>query len=153
VNVTPTVNGSVNARRSGRRRRTGGSVLEMVLVLPVLLSLAFGTVEFGYYFYVKSNVQAAAREGARAAILPSAAASDVTTAVSNAMTAAGLNNSGYTTTVTDANGAAVNVATAPAGTAIKVQVQCSWGTVGLRPLGLIGTGKQVVGATTMRKES
>jgi hypothetical protein len=69
------------------------------------------------------------------------------------MTAAGLSNSGYTTSVTDSNGAAVNVSTAAAGTAIKVQVQCTWGTVGLRPLGLIGSTKQVVGATTMRKES
>jgi Flp pilus assembly protein TadG len=138
---------------SARRPRGGGAVLEMVLVLPVLLALAFGTVEFGFYFYVKSNVQAAAREGARAAILPSAVATDVSSAVSNAMSAAGLGSSGYTTTITDTNGNAVNVATVAAGTAIKVQVSCSWGTVGLRPLGLIGTGKQVVGSTTMRKES
>lgn len=135
-----------------RTRRGGSAVLDMVLILPILLSLSFGTVEFGYYFYVKHNLQAAAREGARAAIVPSAVAGDVTTAVSNAMTAAGLSGSGYTTTVTDTNGNALNVATAAAGTAIKVNVTCSWGTVGLRPLGLIGAGKQVVGATVMRKE-
>jgi Flp pilus assembly protein TadG len=125
----------------------------MVFVLPILLSLAFGTVEFGFYFYVKSNVQSAAREGARAAILPGSATADVTTAVSNAMSAAGLASSGYTTAITDTNGVTVNPATAVAGTAIKVRVQCTWGTVGLRPLGLISTSKLVVGATTMRKES
>jgi Flp pilus assembly protein TadG len=121
-------------------------------VLPILLALAFGTVEFGYYFYVKHNVQAAAREGARAAIVPSAVAGDVTTAVQNVMTAAGLGSSGYTTSVTDINGNAINVSTASAGTAIKVTVQCTWGNVGVRPLGVISSTKIVTGNTVMRKE-
>lgn len=136
----------------GRRRRSGSAVLDMALVLPILLSLSFGTVEFGYYFYVKHNMQAAAREGARAAIVPSAVAADVTTAVANVMSAAGLSSSGYTTAVTDTNGAAINVTTAAAGTAIKVTVQCSWGTAGVRPLGIISSSKPVIGTTVMRKE-
>ena len=135
-----------------RRRQSGGAVLEMALVLPILLYLAFGTVEFGYFFYVKHNVQSAAREGARAAIVPSATTSDVTTAISNSMTAAGLGSSGYTTSITDTSNNAVRVSSVAAGTAIKVTVNCSWGTVGIRPLGLIGTGKQVTGSTVMRKE-
>jgi Flp pilus assembly protein TadG len=139
--------------RNRRHCRTGGAVLEMVLVLPILLALAFGTVEFGYFFYVKSNVQSAAREGARAAILPSSTSSDVNTAIANAMSAAGLSSSGYTTSIMDANGAAVTLSSVAAGTAIKVTVQCNWSTVGIRPLGLISAGKVIVGATTMRKES
>src|SRR5207245_2629586 len=87
-----------NLEAAGRARgRRGSAVLEMALVLPILLALAFGTVEFGYFFYVKHNLQAAAREGCRAAIVPSSQTSDVTTAVANVMTAAGLNSSGYTT--------------------------------------------------------
>jgi len=124
----------------------------MCLVLPILLALSFGTVEFGYYLYVKHNMQAAAREGARAAIVPSAVTGDVTSAVSNVMAAAGLTSSGYTTAITDTNGATINVSTAAAGTAIKVTVQCSWGTVGVRPLGVISSSKAVVGTTVMRKE-
>jgi Flp pilus assembly protein TadG len=137
---------------SRRRRRSGSAVLDMALVLPILLSLSFGTVEFGYYLYVKHNLQAAAREGARAAIVPSAVTSDVTTAVQNMMTAAGLGSSGYTTAITDTNGATISVSTASAGTAIKVTVQCSWGTVGVRPLGIISASKPVIGTTVMRKE-
>jgi len=139
-------------RQRQRQRQRGNAVLDMALVLPILLALAFGTVEFGYYFYVKHNVQAAAREGARAAIVPSAVAGDVTTAVQNVMTAAGLGSSGYTTSVTDVNGNAINLSTATAGTAIKVTVQCTWGNVGVRPLGVISSTKIVTGNTVMRKE-
>jgi Flp pilus assembly protein TadG len=135
-----------------RNRRPGSSVLDMALVLPILLALSFGTIEFGYYMFVKHNMQAAAREGARAAIVPSAVTSDVTTAVANVMAAAGLTQSGYTTSITDTNGNTINVSTAAAGTAIKVTVQCSWGTVGVRPLGVISSSKVVAGTTVMRKE-
>ena len=62
-------------------RPRGSAVLDAALVFPILLSLTFGTIEYGYYFYVKHSLQGAAREGARAAITPSATNSDVTTAV------------------------------------------------------------------------
>jgi len=145
------------SRRMGLRgRRPGGAVLEMALVLPILLYLAFGTVEYGYYFYVKHNVQSAAREGARAAIVPAATVSDVTTAVSNVMTAAGLQSTGYTTAITNTSDVAVTLSSVTAGTAIKVRVQCTWGSVGVHPLpttlGGIDTSKMVRGSTVMRKE-
>ena len=135
--------------RSSRRRWRGSAVLDAALVFPILLSLTFGTVEYGYYFYVKHSLQGAAREGARAAITPTAAQSDVTTAVTNALTAAGLQNSGYVTSTSPAS-----VGSLTAGTSITVTVTCTWGTVGagFRPLGLIGSTKQVKGITVMRKE-
>lgn len=139
-------------KRPIHKRRWGGAVLDMALVLPILLYLAFGTVEFGYYFYVKHNVQAAAREGARAAIVPSATNADVTTAVQQTMQAAGLGSSGYTTAITNTSGTTITVSTTTAGTAIKVTVNCNWSQVGLRPLGLIGSSKVVTGSTVMRKE-
>lgn len=132
-----------------RRRWRGSAVLDAALVFPILLSLTFGTVEYGYYFYVKHTLQGAAREGARAAITPTAANSDVTSAVTAAMTAAGLQSSGYTTTLSPSN-----VGSLSAGTSITVTITCNWGTVGsgFRPLGLIGANKQVRGITVMRKE-
>jgi Flp pilus assembly protein TadG len=127
-------------------------VLETALVLPILLALSFGVVEFGHFLYVKHNVQAAAREGARAAIIPGATAATVSTAVQQAMQAGGLSSSGYAAAVTDVNGNAVNVANVAVGTPVRVRVTCSWGTVGVRPLGLIAANKSVVGTTVMRKE-
>jgi Flp pilus assembly protein TadG len=136
------------------RRSSGAAVLDMALVLPILLALAFGTVEFGYYFYVKHNVQAAAREGARAGIVPSATNQNVTDAVLASMQAAGFSSGQYTVTITDTATppVAINVSSVAAGTPVKVTVTCNWGTVGMRPLGLIGATKNVVGATVMRKE-
>jgi Flp pilus assembly protein TadG len=130
-----------------RKLRRGNAVLEAALVIPILLYLAFGTVEFGYFFYVKNNLQGAAREGVRAAIPPGATNTDVTAAISSQMTAAGLQASGYTvtTTPTSINGLAP-------GTTVTVSVQCTWGTVGLRPLQLISTSKIVKGQAVMRKE-
>lgn len=141
--------------RPGARRRTrGGAVLEMILILPVLLYLAFGTVEFGYYFYVKHSLEGAARDGARAAIPSGAVYSDITSAVSTAMSAANLSGSGYTVQVKDGSTVITSLSSASAGDTITVTVTCTWGTAGAgyRPWGLIGTSKQVVGTAVMRKE-
>src|SRR3954453_4626741 len=135
----------------GGRRRRGASILEMALTLAILLNLTFGTIEFGYFFFVKNTVQGAAREGARAAIPPSASNSDVTTAVNAALSSTGLNTANFTTTI-KVNGAVANANTAVAGQQIEVSVTASWGTVGLRPLGLISSTKTVLGAATMRRE-
>src|SRR4051812_47161811 len=50
------------------RRRVGTELLELGLVLGlILLPIMFGTIEFGTYYFVEHNLQAIAREGARAA--------------------------------------------------------------------------------------
>ena len=142
---------SRNRARALPGRRRGATILEMALTLVVLLNLTFGSIEFGYFFFVKNSVQGAAREGARAAITPTGANSDVTAAVNSALTSAGLRTADFTTTV-KVNNAVANANTATAGQMVEVSVQASWGTVGLRPLGLIGATKPVRGAATMRKE-
>lgn len=136
------------------RGRRGSAVLEMSLVLFLLLNLTFGTIEFGHFFYVKNTLQGAAREGARASIPPGATNTDVTTAVNNALTAAGLNTANFTVAVRNSTDTGnLDVSTQTSGTAIMVKVSGTWGTVGLRPLGLIGSTKTVLGAAVMRKEA
>jgi Flp pilus assembly protein TadG len=131
-------------------RRKGNVILEAALVLPILLLLAFGTIEFGYYFYVKNNVQGAAREGVRASIAPGATNADVNAAVAASMTTSGLSQSGYTVTTVPAD-----VSTATPGASIRVTVQCAWGVVGggARPMRLMSANKSVRGNASMRKES
>jgi Flp pilus assembly protein TadG len=131
----------------GHRTRRGNAVLEAALVLPILLLLAFGTVEFGHFFYVKHNLQGAAREGVRAAIIGSATSADVTRAVADAMALYGLRNSGYSVTTSPGN-----ISTAGEGDNVSVTVQCTWGEVGMRPLALIGANKLVKAVAVMRKE-
>jgi Flp pilus assembly protein TadG len=56
---------------SSRRVRdeSGQALVEMALILPVLLLLALGIVEFGRAFNAKQVVTDAAREGARHAVV------------------------------------------------------------------------------------
>lgn len=138
--------------RKGNRR--GSAVLDAALVFPILLSLTFGTVEFGYYFYVKHTLTGAAREGCRAGIVDGATNADVTNAITSAMTAAGLQSSGYTVKIESPVGTTKAVNTVSPGGTVFVTVTCDWGTVGknFRPLALIGSAKQVVGVTAMRRE-
>lgn len=141
----------MQCKRNNHRR--GSAVLDAALVFPILLSLTFGCVEFGHYFFIKHTLQGAAREGARAAATPGSTNSDVTTAVTASMNAAGIAPAKYTTKVRNSGDTAdITVASQTAGTAILVKVECTWSTVGIRPLGLIGGSKQVIGMTTMRKE-
>lgn len=135
------------------RARRGSAVMDAALVFPILISLTFGSVEFGHFFFTKHTFQGAAREGARSAITPGATNADVTTAVGQTMTAAGFPSNKYTVAIRNATDTAnLDVATTTAGTGILVKVTAPWGTVGLRPLGLIGTTKSVAGQTVMRKE-
>lgn len=146
----------IHADKSIRRRgkRGGGSLVEMAITLSLLVTLTFGMIEFGYFFYVKNSFSNAAREGARAAIVPGAQNSDVTTAVTNALTSCHYPNNSYTVTVTDTSNGALTVSSASSGTAIQVNVSATWGTIGagFRPMNLISSGKTVSSYCVMRKE-
>lgn len=142
---------NANTRRRTAKRR-GGSMLELVLILPILLMLSFGVVDYGYYFYLKNTLQGAAQAGARAAIPGTATNTNVTTAISNILTAAGLSSSNYTVTLSP-----TDVSTATAGSAVTVTITCTWANVGTHALsssfGGISDSKQIVGVAVMRKES
>jgi Flp pilus assembly protein TadG len=47
----------------------GQSIVEFALVLPLLLLLVFGIIEFGFFLFNKQMITNAAREGARAGII------------------------------------------------------------------------------------
>jgi hypothetical protein len=49
--------------------QSGSSAIEFALVLPVLIVLLFGIVEFGVLFYDKAMITNASREGARLGIV------------------------------------------------------------------------------------
>ena len=53
----------------GLRKRAGQSMVETALVLPVLMFLTFGLLDFGRAYYYQVSVTNAAREGARVSIL------------------------------------------------------------------------------------
>ena len=56
----------MKSARKARSRQRGAAAVEFALVLPLLLLLALGGVDWGWYFYLRGVVASAAREGARA---------------------------------------------------------------------------------------
>ena len=63
----------------------GAAAVEMAIVLPILILLVFGIIEFSIYFNRLQGLQAAAREGARVAALPQSTQSDVKDKVVSAL--------------------------------------------------------------------
>ncbi len=53
----------------GPTRARAAAVVEFAVVLPLLLTILFGIIEYGWVFMVRQTLQAAAREGARLAVL------------------------------------------------------------------------------------
>ncbi len=59
----------MSIRRRVRQER-GAELIEMALVLPLLMLVIMGIIDFGFLFREMSVVTNAAREGARAGVLP-----------------------------------------------------------------------------------
>jgi Flp pilus assembly protein TadG len=55
--------------QDGGRRNRGAAAVELAVVAPVLLTLVFGIIEFGWTMMVRQTMINAAREGCRAATL------------------------------------------------------------------------------------
>src|SRR5688572_16886512 len=68
---------SLNRRTERWSSARGAELIEFALVLPLMLLLLLGTVDFGLLFQRYHVVTNAAREGARVAVLPGYASADV----------------------------------------------------------------------------
>ncbi len=86
--------------RSTRKktRRWAAVAVEMAIVTPLLLTLLFGMIEYGWVFTVRQALVTAAREGARTAALPGSTDADIQSRVSGYMAPLGL--SSYSVTIT-----------------------------------------------------
>ena len=85
----------------------GASAVEFALVLPVLMLILFGTIEFGMVMYSREVLTNASREGARAGIVqqvPKPSAGDIQSVVTSYLTGTGINPANVTVTVSGAGG-------------------------------------------------
>jgi len=55
----------VKGRGGGRAKERGTAAVEFALVLPLLLMLVLGAIDWGWYFFIREVAINAAREGAR----------------------------------------------------------------------------------------
>ena len=56
-------------RAAHSRRDAGAAAVEFVLVLPILLALVFGIINFGYIFATQISLNNSARDAARAGVV------------------------------------------------------------------------------------
>lgn len=113
------------ARRGRNDRRlqdSGASLAEFALVLPVLVMLVFGIVEFGIAFTKAQAIEAAAREGARLASIEASTYADVNARVNDALT--GIPMSGPPTVGVTVDGAPSTCLNQP-GKAVTVTVSAT----------------------------
>lgn len=68
-----------------KRRDRGAAAVEFALVLPILLMLVIGIVEFGRAYYVQTTLSGAAREGVRVMALKDDASAATSTVQSYAV--------------------------------------------------------------------
>jgi Flp pilus assembly protein TadG len=92
-------------RGRGDHRAMAGAIVEFAVVLPLLLTILFGIIEYGWVFMVRQTMQHAAREGCRLAVLQTSVEpyGNVVARVNDIMASANL--SGYSITMTHATNA------------------------------------------------
>lgn len=85
---------------SRRRKESGQALAEMALILPLLLLIVFGIMEFGRAWNVKHVITDATREAARRAVVqnPKMTPDSVTAAVTTALTRASISTTDATVT-------------------------------------------------------
>ena len=110
-------------RRSNRR---GMLLVELALVLPLLLVLILGLMEYGWLFLKAQQITNAARQGARSGARADATAAEIINSVADAMSAAGLDGSGYSVTLSPAD-----PSTLLTGQMFSVDVSVPYGNIGL----------------------
>jgi Flp pilus assembly protein TadG len=85
-------------------RDSGAAAVEFALVLPLLLTIVLGTIDWGWYFFVREVATNAAREGARAGTLYTSGQTTQAHAVALAYVTTGALNAGKAV-VTEGTGA------------------------------------------------
>lgn len=126
-----------------RAHRRGAATVEMAIAAPVLMSMLFGIIEFGWVFSVKQTITNAAREGCRTATMQGSTDAQITSAINSYLSTTGLDPTKYTLTLTHAT---------TANPSEQVKLSVPYKKISLMG-GYFGGTNWTVGSTcTMRKE-
>ncbi len=131
-----------------RSRGEGAAIVEMALILPLLLLLTFGVIEYGWLFLKAHETTNAARHGARIACRPDATNSQVVAEVSALMDTAGLGDSGYVVSISPAD-----ISQMSSGETLTIKVEVPYeGNVELMSFPFIPVPSFIRASTSMAKE-
>jgi Flp pilus assembly protein TadG len=124
-----------------KRRKWAAAAVEMAIVTPILLTMLFGIIEYGWVFTVRQALVTAAREGARTAALPGSTVTEVETRISEYLNPLGLSTYSSDVTVDDDG--------RPVGT---VALQIPYADVSLVGCYFGNTDGNLIASCSMRKE-
>ena len=126
------------------KREDGAAAVEFAILLPILIVILFGTIEFGLILYDQEVITNASREGARYGIVigsPRPTTSQIQNVVNTYLTNSGLHAGNATTKVTGAQGTS--------GSNLTVSVSFPY-TYMVLPNFVAGLGSNInLGATTV----
>jgi hypothetical protein len=138
------MNATLQPRRV--RHESGAAALEFAVVLPILLMILFGILEFGRIMMVCHMLTTTAREGVRQASLPGADTASVMAVITNELSQAGLM---YDSCELDPP----DISTANRDDPVTVRVRINYESIAWVPGFFPGlTGIQLEGVAVMRKE-
>ena len=137
-------------RHESRQRRCGAAVVETALLLPVLILLAFGSIELSNMVFVKQSLSIAAYEGARTVSKPGSTAAQADTRIREVL--ASRNMTSYSVQYTTAASVPINITSStPRGTQLTVTVESNNGGVAFGPMRLF-TGRTIRCQSTMVRQ-
>ncbi len=122
------------------------------MVFPLLLMILFVTIEFSYMFYVRHSLSNAAREGARAAILPDATSADVTSAITTAVANSGFSNLTYTAQMKSGGTVLSDPSALSSGTSVEVELTAPWSQFSLLKTDWSVWSDDITSTAVMRRE-
>jgi len=135
---------NVLRRRYDTCARRGISIIELAIVLPLVLLLILGLLEYGWVFRQSYHIANAARQGARWAAPPEATRADAENVIQVAMAQAGIGVSDYTVTWNPASDVS-------AGELFTCTVTVAYDDIALG-MPLVPTPDTLESSITMRKE-
>ena len=138
---------NLTARRRDPSRR-GASTVEFAIVAPILFTVVLGIIEVGRGLMAIHLLNNAARAGCRVGVIEGKATSDISTTVTNVLSAQGMTAEGVTVEVNDGS---ADASTAQAGDEITVIVSIPASKVTWVPGGSYLRGN-LSGQYTLRRE-
>ena len=126
-------------------RYRGTAVVEMALVLPLLLLLTMGAIEYGWLFLKAQQITNATRQGARLAIRPDSTNEEVLTAIENLLVGAGMDSYAV-------NFEPPDIALLAVGENLEVSVTVASASVVMIDAGFLPVPENLGAAVTMTKE-
>lgn len=133
--------------RGGGGRRRGTTTVEAAIVLPLLMILMFGLLEYGWLFLKVQETTSIARQAARLASLPDATLTGVEGEIARLMGEAGMGDAAYVVTIDPADWGDVEK-----GDPVMVAIRVPYDEVRISAGGFIPTPATIGGAVTMAKE-